>query len=104
MPPTLDQLIGEIRAEEREREVREVDLAQQSPGQAQAQAEQSVQRADEDARENGLREQRRLGSVIPAGCSLLDTISFAPGAATSFGHTTTQRPFCTCLTRIRSSP
>mgnify|MGYP003693570921 CR=1 FL=1 len=52
--------------EEREREMREVDLPQQPPREAQAQPEQAVQRADEDAREDGLPEQRRAGQVHSA--------------------------------------
>ncbi len=112
-------MIGEIRAQEGEREVREVDLPEQPPSEAQAKAEQTVQRADEHAREDGLPEERGAGQVHPSGGrksaagpiravarehACQGTISLAPGAATDFGHTTTQRPFCTCFTRIRSSP
>ncbi len=49
-------MIGEIRAEEREREMREVDLPEQAPGETQAKSEQAIQRADEYAREDGLPE------------------------------------------------
>ncbi len=44
----------------------------------------------------------RLGSPIAPACYFV--ISVAPGAAMLFGHTVTQRPFCTCFTTIRSSP
>ena len=96
----MRQLVAQIRREEREREMREVDLAQQAPGKAQPEAQQPVQRADEQSRENGLRKQRGTwkASARHGPCSV------APGAATDFGHTTTHLPFCTCLTRMRSSP
>src|SRR5205085_10190090 len=63
------ELIADVRREEREAEVREVDVVQQPPRQAKAQPQQPVQRADEEARQRGLREQRRAGQahhVAPA--------------------------------------
>ena len=53
------ELEGEVGAEEREREVRQVDLAQHAPRQAQAEPEQPVERADEDAGQHRLPEERR---------------------------------------------
>ena len=53
------ELEGEVAAEEGEREMRQVHLAQQAPRQRQAEPEQSVQRADEDAGKYRLPEQRR---------------------------------------------
>ena len=49
------ELVAEVGGEERKREMREVDQAQQAPAQRQAEPEQAVQRADEDAREHRLR-------------------------------------------------
>ena len=50
------EVISEIRAEEREREMREVDLTEEAPRQAEAEPEQAVQRADEHAGKYGLPE------------------------------------------------
>ena len=52
------ELVGEIGAEKREREMRQVDLAQHAPGQAQPQAQQPVERPDEYPGENRLPEKR----------------------------------------------
>ena len=43
------ELVGEVGAEEGEREMCEVDLPEQSPSEAQAEAKEPVQGADEDA-------------------------------------------------------
>jgi hypothetical protein len=50
-------LVAQVGGEERECEVRQVDQPQQPPRQAQAEPEQAVEGADEDARENALRQQ-----------------------------------------------
>ncbi len=104
------QLVAQIRREEREAEMREVDDVQQPPAQAEAEPEQAVQAADEDAgQERTAPAASALGSVKRADMRRSATqrhctCSVAPGAAYSFGQTVTQWPFCTCLTRIRSSP
>src|SRR5436190_2089269 len=50
------KLIAEVSREERQREVREVDLAQKPPRQAEPEAEQPIEGSDEDPRQHGLRE------------------------------------------------
>jgi hypothetical protein len=55
------ELIAEIGCEKREREVREVDLAQEAPRQGEAEAQQPVKGADEDPGQHRLRDERKAG-------------------------------------------
>jgi len=60
-PERRGELIGEVRAEKRQREVGEVDDAEQAPGQAEPEAEQSVETAREEPRDEGLADQVQAG-------------------------------------------
>ena len=60
-------LVGEVGAQEREGEVREVDHAQQAPGQAESEAEQGVETTGEEPRDERLADQRQAGQVADPG-------------------------------------
>src|SRR5262249_5894739 len=105
------QRVGQVRPQEREREVSEVDEAKQAPRQGEPQAEESVEPSDEEPREHRLREEREAGHARTGVSGGPDpdrdphgTCSWAPGAANSFGQTTSHFPSCTCFTLDRSSP
>jgi hypothetical protein len=69
------QLVGEIRAEKRQREVGEVDDAQETPGDAEPQPEQRVEAAREEPG------QQRLADQVQAWqCGALPSL---PGLVTT---------------------
>src|SRR2546425_1207083 len=77
--------------------MRQVDLAQHSPGKAQAEPEQPVQRPDENARKQRLAEKReaRQGHALLRRYGVIRRV---PDAANSFGQTTTHLPCWFCFT------
>jgi hypothetical protein len=89
------ELIGQIGAQEGEREVAEIDEAQQAPAQAEPERKEPVEPSREQPRHDRLPEE---GEARHYGWMR------APGAANSFGHTTSHFPSCTWRSFERSSP
>src|SRR6185295_482167 len=89
------ELIGQVGAEKGEREMTQVHQPQEAPAQAEPQREEPVQPSREQPRHHRLPEEgeaRHYGRMR------------APGAANSFGHTTSHFPSCTWRSLERSSP
>jgi len=82
--PDRGHVVTQVSGQKNQPEMGQVDLPQQTPGQAQTEPDQTIEAADENPRKDGLRQQVETWKThrkLPLGMFFYLTCSFTPGGA-----------------------